>query len=548
MSTRYWIPGLKRRVTDFVRTCHRYQFSRHSTAQPSGLTRPLELPPLSPGSHLSTDFTFDLPVAEHPITKVEYSGVQVYVCRLTGRVRFLPVNPEITAEQAAILYHTEVRPQWGQAAHLLSDRDPRFTSECWVAFTKASGMKMAMSTTDHPQTVGQSEQVFAMLSVMLRAFCSVEQRSWVEFLPDLEFALNTHPRRSRNNFSSFEIWQGFRPLEAADLIHPALVAAVGEAAADRIANQQRAASLAKDCLAMAQDARAAVKDSHRRPISFAPGDQVLVHMSALVPPSEESRSKLAKRKGCDQWNGPFEAVHQRADAVRVTELPQGSKAHPVFNVAVVKPWHTNPFQADPRPSAIPELDEDGVPVRTVGAILKHRRRRNRDQWRVRWAGLSTTFDSWHELPTFVSSQGVTQSLLAFEEARMGNTQHIWAALGKNPLPAQYPTGDEGAYSDSRDGFRLYHAVEGQSVRDVAHVTGSAVKDLIRWNRPQVQSVRESSVFPLGFAVRIGPAQSSPRILMSLCAVQVSGQPGRLTDVVDANATGRASRYTMFLRR
>lgn len=392
---RFFTPGIKQLVTKFVRSCHECQFSRHQAQQTPGKSKPLEPPSLSPGSHLSADFTFDSPSSKHPISGVEYTGAQVYVRRLTGRVRFLPVNPEITAEQAAILYHMGVRSQWGPAVDLVSGRDGRLTPGLWQAYAKATGMHLSMSTTDHPQAGGQPEQVFAMLGVMLRAFAAAGNKDWAQNPPDFEFALNTHRRASRGGMSSMEIWQGRRPLEPIDLAHPSLISTVAGQAAGRIQQQRRAMELARDCLAIAQGARAAVAGSHRRAVSYEPGDQVLIHKSALIPPSEEARPKLAKRKGQQLWHGPVTAQPHRGDAVRISDLPAESRTHPVFNVGVIKPWRRSAHRTDPTPAALPTHDEDGATVRNVGAILGHRVKRGRHEWKVRWAGASETFDSWH---------------------------------------------------------------------------------------------------------------------------------------------------------
>lgn len=524
VQRRFFIPGVKRLVTKFVQTCHECQFSRHQTMQTPGKSRPLELPSLSPGSHLSTDFTFDLPSSKHPISGVEYTGAQVYVCRLTGRVRFLPVNPEITAEQAAIMYHMEVRSQWGSAVDLVSDRDGRFASGFWQDYCKATGMHLSMSSTDHPQTDGQSEQVFAMLGVMLRAFAAADNRDWVQNIPDLEFALNTHRRTSRGGMSSMEVWQGYRPLEPIDLAHPELIKTVAGHEAGRIQQQRRAMQLARECLAIAQDTRAAVADSHRRAVTYEPGDQVLIHKSALIPPSDESRSKLAKRKGQQLWHGPVTVQSHRGNSVRISDLPAESRAHPVFNVGVIKPWHRNAHRTDPTPAALPTYDEDGATVRNVGAILGHRVKRERHEWKVRWAGASETFDSWHQLPAFVSSQGVTQALLDYEQARTGSASTIWSSVGQMAPPAQYEDGAEGTYTNSADGFRLYHAIEGETVEDVAYKSGADVETMLRLNTSRVSNLRRHSTrFDFGFAVRIGPSTGSPRAIFPLCVIRAQTQ-------------------------
>ncbi|KAJ7560399.1 hypothetical protein O6H91_04G127700 [Diphasiastrum complanatum] len=47
-----------------------------------------------------------------------------------------------------------------------------------------------MSTTDHPQTDGQTERVNQVLEDILRAYVSKKQTNWEEYLSILEFSYN----------------------------------------------------------------------------------------------------------------------------------------------------------------------------------------------------------------------------------------------------------------------------------------------------------------------------------------------------------------------
>ena len=49
---------------------------------------------------------------------------------------------------------------------------------------------MCFSTAYHPQTDGQTERVNQAIEDILRAYCSRENRSWIQYLPLVEYAYN----------------------------------------------------------------------------------------------------------------------------------------------------------------------------------------------------------------------------------------------------------------------------------------------------------------------------------------------------------------------
>ena len=80
--------------------------------------------------------------------------------------------------------------QHGLPDTIVSDRDPRFTGKFWKSVFAVLGTKLDMSTTDHPQTDGQTERANRVVEDILRSVCAETPKRWSESLPLVEFVMN----------------------------------------------------------------------------------------------------------------------------------------------------------------------------------------------------------------------------------------------------------------------------------------------------------------------------------------------------------------------
>ena len=71
---------------------------------------------------------------------------------------FLPCSTMITRPGIAQLYLQNVYPWFGLPTRIISDRDPRFTSQFRKALTMKFGINWNISTAFHSQTDGLSER------------------------------------------------------------------------------------------------------------------------------------------------------------------------------------------------------------------------------------------------------------------------------------------------------------------------------------------------------------------------------------------------------
>ena len=104
--------------------------------------------------------------------------IVVFVDRLSKMAHLAAVPDSIDGEGTALLFIYRVFRQHGLPLAIGSERDPRFTGKFWKAIFKVLGIRLDMSTADHPQTDGQTERVNRVLGDVLRSVCAETHRRW----------------------------------------------------------------------------------------------------------------------------------------------------------------------------------------------------------------------------------------------------------------------------------------------------------------------------------------------------------------------------------
>uniref|UniRef100_A0AAV1TBQ6 Integrase catalytic domain-containing protein n=1 Tax=Peronospora matthiolae TaxID=2874970 RepID=A0AAV1TBQ6_9STRA len=104
-------------------------------------------------------------------------------------VHLVAVPETITASGCACVFIDTIFRLHGLSRELVSDRDPRFTADFWRSVFKSLGTRLKMSTSDHPESDGQTERANRVFEEILRGYVHSFE-SWSEFLPMVEFAIN----------------------------------------------------------------------------------------------------------------------------------------------------------------------------------------------------------------------------------------------------------------------------------------------------------------------------------------------------------------------
>jgi transposase InsO family protein len=84
----------------------------------------------------------------------------------------------------------EVARLHGIPKAIVSDRDPKFTSNFWKGLFKGFGTNLNFNTTYHPQTDGKIERVNQVIEDMLQMYVMDKPSKWEDYLYLVEFSYN----------------------------------------------------------------------------------------------------------------------------------------------------------------------------------------------------------------------------------------------------------------------------------------------------------------------------------------------------------------------
>ena len=89
-------------------------------------------------------------VTSFPISPKGHEAIWVIVDRMTKTTHFISVKMNYSLDQLAKIYIDEIVSLLGDPASIVSNRDPRFTSNFWESLHKALVTNLSFSTAFHP--------------------------------------------------------------------------------------------------------------------------------------------------------------------------------------------------------------------------------------------------------------------------------------------------------------------------------------------------------------------------------------------------------------
>ncbi|MBW0466569.1 hypothetical protein O181_006284 [Austropuccinia psidii MF-1] len=124
--------------------------------------------PKSPWEVVHMDWVTELP----PSGDRGYNSFLVILERYSKTPIFLPCNKNDAAMDTDLLLWNRVISNTCLFKNVISDRDPKFTSEIWTNLHRLFGTKLSFSTAYHSQTDGLAKRMIQALEDMIRRFCA----------------------------------------------------------------------------------------------------------------------------------------------------------------------------------------------------------------------------------------------------------------------------------------------------------------------------------------------------------------------------------------
>ena len=391
VARNYYWPNMHREIADYVTTCLRCQQNKPSHEHPQGLLQPIPTPERR-WQQVSMDF-----ITQLPKTKQGHDAIVVFVDKLSKMMHAVPTRTDIDAVEVARIMYREVVRLHGEPESIISDRDSKFTSNFWRELWRLKGTKLAMSTSYHPESDGQTERANRTLEDMLRAFVNARQDNWDEWLTSAEIAIN-NSQQSSTKFSPYFMNYGFHPRFTLN----ASAASMNQSAEQMHETIHATVKQAKLNLEQAQQRQAHFANQHRKEAEFEVDDEVMLSTKNL--PIKDRAPKLDPK-----FIGPYRIVKRVGQVAYELALPSTMRSlHPVFHVSKLrKPKESNIEWPDrveenrPPPEIV-----DGEEEFEVEAVLDKRQRPWTDprqrggkakmywQYLVKWKGYPMHERTW----------------------------------------------------------------------------------------------------------------------------------------------------------
>ena len=366
-----WWPGWREDVHLYCSTCERCQKANKATGKRYGHMMQIEEPTM-PWETVNMDWVTGLP----PGGKKNYNACLVIVDRFSKTPIFLPCHKDDTAMDTALMIWNRVISWTGLFKNIISDRDPKFTSELWTNLYQLFGTKLSFSTAYHPQTDGLAERMIQTLEDMLRRFCAYGlefkdsdgfTHDWVTLLPALELAYRTSTHSSTGKTPSL-LEKGWNPRLPQDSLRRDLID-IHPTAASFKTMLDKARKHAHRCMEDSfQYSKERWDKKHKTP-TFKVGDLVLIS-------TVNFKNIKGPKKLRNAFVGPFVVKALHGDnAVEVELTGELEKKHHTFPVSLLKHYSESDSELFPLRKITPDVDYPPLEppeVKIVQKILKEK--------------------------------------------------------------------------------------------------------------------------------------------------------------------------------
>ncbi|KAJ9513012.1 hypothetical protein QJQ45_029213 [Haematococcus lacustris] len=392
----YW-PQMHKTVQEYVRTCDKCQRNKATNQLPPGLLQPLPIPSRN-WQQVSMDFIGPLPA-----TPRGHTMIFTIVDKLSKMIHLIPTTTTATAHDTARLFFDHIFKHHGLPEAIISDRDPKFTSDFWTSLFHLTGTRLLLSSAYHPQTDGQTERANRTVEDMLRPYVNDHKTDWDQHLAAVEFAYNSSEHVG-TGFTPFYLNYGQHPTTPSALLLPPPTLVPSQAAEDFVTSMRNNLTAARSALQRSIDTQKLHADQHRRHEEFEVGDLVLLSCANLNLQTAVNSAKLQPR-----FVGPFKVLAKHSPVSYKLDLPSSMRILPTFHISRLRHYLSSSsfpertVELQPSPVII-----DGEAYFTVEAILGRRWNdaQHAFQYLIKWAGYDDSFNSWEWGPALAQQDAV----------------------------------------------------------------------------------------------------------------------------------------------
>ena len=327
---------------------------------------------------------------------------------------FLPCHETIDVEGVAQLYFNHVFPRFGVPSKVITDRDPRFTSQFMKELCTQLRVEQNVSTAYHPRTDGQSERTNQWLEQYLRFWVNHHQDNWRQLLPMAKYAHNSW-RNETTKTTPYQALMGYNPAADWRPVNGSVPAPI-----TRLEQWTKARQNAYVQMKAAQERWARAKKEGR---TFRQGD--LVWLEGRNLKTDQPTSKLAAKR-----YGPFPVAQVLSPVTYQLTLPEQWKIHPVFHVDLLTPYTETTFHSINYERPPPDLIDNEEEYEVEQILDSRVRGRNRKiQYLVKWTGYPDSDNQWLDSDQVTADEAVRE----FKNRRPNAVVHLKRVMTGNPL-------------------------------------------------------------------------------------------------------------------
>jgi transposase InsO family protein len=168
----------------WVLSCNQCQQFKTFPQKKHGMLKP-NLIPFCPWEVVTTDLLTDLPESEG------YNTILVIIDQFSKMICLIQTNKTMNSPTLVQQCWDNVWKDFGVPCIIISDHGPQFASKFMKAHNKTLGIQTSLSTTYHPQSDGQSEQMIQEVQKTLRPYINHFQSDWSSKLTQIKFAITS---------------------------------------------------------------------------------------------------------------------------------------------------------------------------------------------------------------------------------------------------------------------------------------------------------------------------------------------------------------------